>query len=143
MVCTKRRYHRHEEKLARQVENNYFLAVLSGTDENLQLPIILYTDYGSKFLEVSHNFKLYSSKICCIFIVFLKLMLKKIPLCVFFLRLNNFSTIYSHSKNYRSDECNSDFKNLQATSCPLGWPLSKKQKIANVGGDVEKLEAVH
>jgi len=67
MVSTKKRYHKNEENLTRQMENNHFLPLLSSTDGSLQLPIILCTDYGTKFLEVSHKFKLYSSKICCIF----------------------------------------------------------------------------
>lgn len=40
MVSIKRRYHKNEEKLTRQMGDNYFLPVLSGTDESAYLALM-------------------------------------------------------------------------------------------------------
>lgn len=63
------------------------------------LPIIFCTDWGTKFPEISNNFKLKSpKKSCCIFVIFPKLMLKKIQFGVFFSLAKKLSTIYNYSK---------------------------------------------
>ena len=79
----------------------------------------------------------------CNFVVFPRLMLKKIQFDVFFLRLNNFSTIYNYSKHYRNDGYVFDIKNLQAIWLPLRRLLlkAKQNKIVTYNDEnVEKLE---
>lgn len=99
MVSTKMSYHKNEDKLTRQMENDYFWPVLSGTMKACSLPIIFCTDWGTKFPEISNNFKLKSpKKSCCIFVIFPKLMLKKIQFGVFFSLAKKLSTIYNYSK---------------------------------------------
>ena len=44
---------------------------------------------------------------------------------VFFLRLNNFYTIYNYSKHYRNDGYDFGIENLQAILLPLRWLLLK------------------
>lgn len=99
MVSTKMSYHKNEDKLTRQMENDYFWPVLSGTMKACSLPIIFCTDWGTKFPEISNNFKLKSpKKIVLYFCDISKTNAKENSVRCFFSLAKKFSTIYNYSK---------------------------------------------